>query len=89
MEKSFDSDGLYCEIMKQLNSIDRVLREKQSLAEKLNNEREENQEINKKVRELKKKVKSERKRNKKIKNYKSYKIGRIITALPRKIKQLF
>lgn len=82
IEKYFDADDIYRVILSQLKSIDELQKEKQSLSEKLNDEYKKNRELNKKLN-------SERKKYNKIQNSKSYKIGRLITILPRKIKQIY
>ncbi len=76
--------------------LDKQKAKDKKLNEKLENSKQKNEKLQAKLdaykqenQTLKKKLKNEKKKNRRIQNSTSYKIGRMITYIPRKIKKLF
>ncbi len=76
--------------------LDKQKAKDKKLNEKLESSKQKNEKLQAKLdaykqenQTLKKKLKNEKKKNRRIQNSTSYKIGRMITYIPRKIKKLF
>ncbi|MBQ9165531.1 MAG: glycosyltransferase family 2 protein [Oscillospiraceae bacterium] len=73
---------------KQLNRIERLVRRRDNLEAKLERFRERDRKQKTKIADLKKQLAALKKKNKAMKSSTIWKVGRIVTWLPRKLKKL-